>query len=90
MKFNLLEKYLSKQESDWFVGIDLTFADFVIYEVLCQYKDLLPNLLQDFPKLSAFMDKFENVPEIKAYMKSAKRLAFNSPRAERSDGFEFD
>ena len=47
-------------------------ADFPMYELLDQHRLMIPGVLDPYPKLKAFMDAFEALPKIKAYMASAK------------------
>ena len=50
----------------------VTVADFPMYELLDQHRLMIPGVLDPYPKLKAFMDAFEALPKIKAYMASAK------------------
>ncbi|XP_018422492.1 PREDICTED: glutathione S-transferase Mu 1-like isoform X1 [Nanorana parkeri] len=56
----------------WFAGDKITFADFLMYDVLDQHKFLDPNCLQNFPNLQDFLMRFETLPAIAAYMKSPR------------------
>ncbi|CAE1296455.1 GST [Acanthosepion pharaonis] len=62
----LFEKYLA--DKTWFAGNEITFVDFVMYELLDQHKLFDAKLLSSKPKLTAFLDRFEALPQIKAYM----------------------
>ena len=46
--------------------------DFHMYELLDQHRLMIPGVLDPYPKLKAFVDAFEALPKIKAYMASAK------------------
>nr|AEI27296.1 mu-class gst glutathione S-transferase [Cipangopaludina cathayensis] len=64
------EKWLKNKS--WFAGDNLTLADFPMYELLDQHRIMVPGILDDYPKLKAFMDAFEALPSIKTYMASDK------------------
>nr|KAG5711305.1 hypothetical protein BaRGS_006002 [Batillaria attramentaria] len=67
------EKWLSNKK--WFAGENLTVADFPMYELLDQHRLMIPGVLDNYPKLTAFMDAFEALPNIKKYMASDKFMA---------------
>jgi glutathione S-transferase len=81
---NLKENYLAdlpgklKQFSDflgdnpWFAGQNLTYVDFTIYEGLDHHRTLEPNALNNFKNLQDFVNRFESLEKIAAYMKSPK------------------
>ncbi|KAM9321638.1 glutathione S-transferase Mu 4 [Gastrophryne carolinensis] len=56
----------------WFAGDKITFADFLMYDVLDQHRMLEPTCLQNFKNLQDFLDLFEALPAISAYMKSPR------------------
>lgn len=58
------------KERPWFIGSKLTWVDFWIYETLNQTLCCWSDILNDFPRLSAYMKRFEELPAIKAYMSS--------------------
>ncbi|XP_013400620.1 glutathione S-transferase Mu 3 isoform X2 [Lingula anatina] len=59
-------------DNQWFAGANLTFADFPMYELLDQHRLFAPGCLDAYPKLTAFMKRFEALPAIEQYMKSDK------------------
>eukprot|EP00735_Rhodelphis_limneticus_P002260 TRINITY_DN13066_c0_g1::TRINITY_DN13066_c0_g1_i1::g.10698::m.10698 TRINITY_DN13066_c0_g1::TRINITY_DN13066_c0_g1_i1::g.10698 ORF type:complete len:250 (-),score=91.88,sp/P48774/GSTM5_MOUSE/52.51/3e-79,GST_N/PF02798.15/2.1e-17,GST_C/PF00043.20/1.6e-13,GST_C/PF00043.20/4.3e+03,GST_C_2/PF13410.1/3.3e-08,GST_C_3/PF14497.1/2e-07,GST_N_3/PF13417.1/0.00016,GST_N_2/PF13409.1/0.031 TRINITY_DN13066_c0_g1_i1:151-861(-) len=63
-------------DSLWFAGDKLTWVDFIMYELLDQSRIMVPDILQDFPKLAAYLQRFEEIPEIKEYMQSARFMRF--------------
>ncbi|XP_044208623.1 glutathione S-transferase Mu 4-like [Thunnus albacares] len=54
----------------WFAGDKITFVDFLMYELLDQHRMFLPTCLDDFKNLKDFLDRFEALEKIAAYMKS--------------------
>lgn len=50
----------------------ITICDFHIYELLDQHKIMDPTCLENFKKLQAFLDRFEELPKIKTYLNSDK------------------
>ncbi|KAM5181564.1 glutathione S-transferase Mu 4 [Mantella aurantiaca] len=56
----------------WFAGDKITFADFLMYDVLDQHRMLDSNCLKSFPNLQNFLTRFEALPAIAAYMKSPR------------------
>ena len=56
----------------WFAGDNISFVDFVMYELLDQHRILDKAVVAKYPKLVAFLDRFEKLPAIEAYMKSDK------------------
>ena len=56
----------------WFAGDSLTFPDFIMYELLDQHRELDSALCQKYTKLMEFLDRFEKLPKIEAYMKSPR------------------
>eukprot|EP00741_Cyanophora_paradoxa_P008466 tig00001333_g8193.t1 len=57
-------------ERPWFAGDNLTFIDFIMYELLDQMRLMQPDSLDAFPKLGAYLTRFEALPAIAEYMKS--------------------
>uniref|UniRef100_A0A3P9IUP1 glutathione transferase n=1 Tax=Oryzias latipes TaxID=8090 RepID=A0A3P9IUP1_ORYLA len=83
---NLKPEYLKtlpdvlKQFSDflgnrkWFAGDRLTFGDFIMYDVLDQNRIFLPTCLDAFKNLKDFLDRFESLERISAFMKSGRYI----------------
>ncbi|KAB7505579.1 Glutathione S-transferase Mu 3 [Armadillidium nasatum] len=71
-KLKLLSDFLG--ENKWFAGDNITFPDFIVYEILDHHRDLSPDILKDTPNLEKFMDRFEALEPIKKYMSSKKFL----------------
>ena len=50
----------------------MTFVDFIMYELLDQHRELDKALCAKYTKLMEFLDRFEKLPKIEAYMKSGR------------------
>lgn len=61
----------------------ITYIDFLVYELLDVHSALEPTILKDFPNLKAFHARVQALPAVAAYMKSDKFLAkpLNGPMA---------
>jgi len=70
--FTNLTTYLGNK--DFLVGT-LTFADFLFYEILCYYKYIYPAALT--ATLTAYINRFENLPGIKEYIAKNTELLKN-------------
>ncbi|KAJ8301663.1 hypothetical protein KUTeg_020650 [Tegillarca granosa] len=57
-------------DNPWFAGQKITVCDFHIYELLDQHRIMEPGCLDKYQKLTEFMDRFEALPNIKAYLAS--------------------
>ena len=57
-------------DNPWFAGANISFVDFIMYELLDQHRILAPEVITTFPKLVDFLNRFEKLPAIEAYMKS--------------------
>merc|ERR1712168_58553 len=70
-------------DNPWFAGKNITFVDFHMYELMYQNAKLAPEVLAKCEKLSAFVKRFEDLPQIKAYMESPRyvKMPFNNRMA---------
>ncbi|CAG0894171.1 unnamed protein product [Darwinula stevensoni] len=59
-------------DRNWLLGDRLTYVDFLWYEVLDWQLYLDPECFKDFPVVRDFIERFENLPKIKEYLKSDK------------------
>ncbi|KAM7539217.1 hypothetical protein Aperf_G00000052893 [Anoplocephala perfoliata] len=66
--FKLFEEYLGNKT--WLTGDKINYPDFNLGEVLSQFKKFEPSCLNEFPKLKAYLTRFENLPGLKDYMAS--------------------
>lgn len=64
---DLLSKFLGKNE--WLVN-KITYVDFIAYELLDWLRIFSPNCLDKWQNLQQFIERFESLPAIAAYMKS--------------------
>lgn len=69
-KLELYEKFLGNGK--YFAGDNITFVDFIMYELLDQHRILEATCLDQSPKLREFLARFEALPAIKTYMESDK------------------
>uniref|UniRef100_A0A4W4FVV9 glutathione transferase n=1 Tax=Electrophorus electricus TaxID=8005 RepID=A0A4W4FVV9_ELEEL len=53
-------------------GDFITFPDFVMYELLDQHRMFEPKCLDNFKNIRDFLDRFEALEKIAAYMKSSR------------------
>nr|ACE81254.1 glutathione S-transferase mu4 [Tigriopus japonicus] len=67
-KLDEFAKFLG--DRPWFAGESLTFVDFIMYELLDQHRVLAPEVVNQSPKLVDYLNRFEKLPPIEAYMKS--------------------
>jgi len=56
------------KDDKWMAGEDITYVDFLAYEVLYHITVYDPKSLEKFPKLQAYLKRVEGLPAIKAYM----------------------
>ncbi|XP_057649483.1 glutathione S-transferase Mu 6 [Chionomys nivalis] len=71
-QLKLYSEFLSQRP--WFAGDQITFADFLVYDVLDQHRIFEPTCLDAFPNLKDFVARFEGLKKISAYMKSNRFL----------------
>ncbi|KAF2363241.1 Glutathione S-transferase C-terminal [Trinorchestia longiramus] len=69
-KLKLFSDFLGSRK--WLAGENITFPDFVAYEMLDQHLIFEPNCLEEFPNLLAYHKNFESLEPIKAYLASSR------------------
>ncbi|XP_030680744.1 LOW QUALITY PROTEIN: glutathione S-transferase Mu 5 [Nomascus leucogenys] len=69
-KLKLYSEFLGKRP--WFAGNEITFVDFLAYDVLDMKRIFEPKCLDAFPNLKDFISRFEGLKKISAYMKSSQ------------------
>ncbi|CAG0885431.1 unnamed protein product [Darwinula stevensoni] len=67
---DLFTKFIG--DRSWLVGDRLTYVDFLWYEILDRQLYLDPECFKDFPAVRDFMDRFENLRNVKEYLRSDK------------------
>uniref|UniRef100_A0A6I8MYR8 Glutathione S-transferase n=1 Tax=Ornithorhynchus anatinus TaxID=9258 RepID=A0A6I8MYR8_ORNAN len=82
VQMKLFSQFLGKRK--WFAGDKLTFADFLLYDVLDQNRMFEPKCLDEFSNLSEFLARFEALEKIAAYMRSDRfiKLPINNKMAK--------
>ena len=61
-------------DNPWFAGANISYVDFHMYEQFDQHRILAPEVIGSFPKIVDFLNRFEALPAIKAYMKSDRLI----------------
>nr|CDS21012.1 glutathione S transferase Mu 1 [Echinococcus granulosus] len=62
-------------EKVWLTGEKISYPDFSLCEVLIELKKFEPTCLQKYPKLQAYLTRFENLPQLKDYIASKEFAA---------------
>ncbi|VDL58952.1 unnamed protein product [Hymenolepis diminuta] len=62
------EEYLG--DKTWLTGDKINYPDFHLCELLNQLEKFEPSCLAGFPKLKAYLTRFENLPKLKEYISS--------------------
>jgi len=75
-RLETLERYLENHGGEWFAGENLTFADFMAWEILDQHRILMPGSLDSFSLLKRFMQKFESLENIDSYLHAPRYKQF--------------
>ena len=67
-----------KQNPSWFFlpGENLTYIDFLAYDIIDHLRILFPQILRDLPNLNNFLEKFENLEPMADFMKSERYRKF--------------
>lgn len=69
------------QGSDWLVGDERTYVDLSLFQTVEGLAYAFPRTMKklgaDYPLVMALRDRVKNRPNITAYLKSERRLAFN-------------
>jgi len=63
-------------DNPFFAGKNVTFVDFLMYEMLDQHKLLDPTCLKPYKNLEEFVDRIENLDRIKEYLKSGRCIKY--------------
>lgn len=81
-KMEQFETYLGVK--NFFGGEEPKFPDFHLYEIIAVHMLLFPEFKTKFTKLAAYLQRFEELPKIKAHMESDKfiKAPINGPSAK--------
>ncbi|XP_042318713.1 glutathione S-transferase Mu 4-like [Sceloporus undulatus] len=71
-KLKLFSQFLGDRK--WFAENKITYVDFLAYDVLDVHRIFQPKCLDQFKNLKDFLDRFEALDKISAYMKSGRFL----------------
>nr|CAH0103004.1 unnamed protein product [Daphnia galeata] len=68
----------------YFAGQNITYIDFLIYELMDQNSQLIPGLLDEFPNLKEFHARIGGLEKVASYLSSDKciKYPFNGPMAQ--------
>ncbi|KAM7538883.1 hypothetical protein Aperf_G00000056726 [Anoplocephala perfoliata] len=69
-KLKQYENYLGANQ--WLTGDKINYPDFNLCEILEQVKKLEATCLNKLPKLTAYLSRFESMPELKGYLTSSE------------------
>jgi len=72
VKMKQFEAFLGDKK--FFGGEEPKFVDFHLYEILTVYTILFPEYKDKFAKIAAYLERFEELPKIKAYLASSKYI----------------
>jgi len=78
-KFQKLNEYLTKNR--YAVGDKISYADFILYEVLHQFQKYNSEFLKPYPAVEKYVKDFEALPELTEYIKANNHLLCYSPYA---------
>lgn len=68
LKLGYVDKFLEGKQ--WMAGDTITYVDFFAYEVVRGLRVYDNKAIENFSNLKAFLERVENLPEIKKYMES--------------------
>ncbi|XP_053884148.1 glutathione S-transferase 2-like [Malaclemys terrapin pileata] len=71
-KLKLFSQFLGVRK--WFAGEKLTYVDFLAYDILDQHRMFAPKCLDQLKNLKDFLDRFEALEKIAAYMGSSRYM----------------
>lgn len=74
VKLNRFSQFLGSRP--WFAGDRITYVDFLMYEMLDEHKVLEPSILDGYKNLQDFCARVEELPRIKAFIKSPKFIKY--------------
>ncbi|XP_046646752.1 glutathione S-transferase Mu 3-like [Daphnia pulicaria] len=80
-KLSEFSKYLG--DNNWLAGENISFVDFIFYEMLDQHMILVPDCLDSFLNLKLYCERFRSLDSIKTYISSNEFITrpLNNPHA---------
>ncbi|XP_070574572.1 glutathione S-transferase Mu 1-like [Ptychodera flava] len=75
-------------QNPWFAGQNITFVDFVMYELMDQLREVDSKILDSHKNLQDFMARVEELPRIAAYKKSDRFMSRPINNKMAKFGFE--
>ncbi|CAD2107012.1 glutathione S-transferase [Plasmodium vinckei petteri] len=70
------EKLLQKNNTNYFVGDTITYADLAVFNLYYDIESKYPNCLKNFPLLKAHTELISNIPNIKHYIANRKESVY--------------
>ncbi|CRH03949.1 glutathione S-transferase, putative [Plasmodium relictum] len=70
------EKLLKKNNTNYFVGNNLTYADLAVFNLYDDIESKYPNSLKNFPLLKTHNEFISNIPNIKNYINNRKESIY--------------
>jgi len=76
--YTRLEKCLEENGTGFFVGKELTVADILHFVFLTGLEEgIIPGVLAEFPKLTAFVERIQGIPKIKEWIEKRPQAPFS-------------
>lgn len=74
-----MQKVLEDAGTPYVLGDDATLPDYALADLLISGEETMPGLLDNYPTLRAYVERFKARPSIAAYYSSDKSLPPNEP-----------
>jgi glutathione S-transferase len=76
------EQATNARKGDWLTGVAWSYADTSLFQLVAGLRYMFPKRMEaiegDYPGLATLHDKVAALPGVAAYLKSARRIAFNT------------
>ncbi|VDN40701.1 unnamed protein product [Dibothriocephalus latus] len=69
-----IANYLGNKK--WLMGHSITYVDFLLYENLCVFQIFEPSTFKKHPNLKQYVERFEALSKIKAYLASKRFISW--------------
>jgi len=73
----LLESWLDKNPSGFFVGDKLSYCDIIAFDCFFVHSEIRSDLFHSYPKIHSFMEKISKLPHLEEYLKKRRPTDFN-------------